>query len=210
MNHTKCWHFFAKINKSSIFELGALLCSNTLNKHQNGILGIERARGLHFLQPQRGCQPAMLLGKGEVRAGNIDYGARNGLWRYKLPLSLEGSSFWLNQGTMTISRFFGCGAGNDPDLSRDFFAQLWAADRKIENSKRKRSRKIVKLGKVVYAKHPSFHHPIGRWFLGATVAEEKSYDHGETALKQPPPSQFVSGFLRPASSDEVSLDFDCC
>ncbi|XP_012090939.1 altered inheritance rate of mitochondria protein 25 isoform X2 [Jatropha curcas] len=81
-----------------------------------------------------------------------------------------GEEWW----RMIFSRGYAHDVENDSQLSRNFLAQFWIADRKMEKSREKRK------------------HKIG----------ERSNGHGRTVLNQPPPSQSVSGYLEPASPEE--------
>lgn len=125
------------------------------------------------------------------------------LERVKYRLS-PTSSLWLKQGRMSASRGYAHGLENDPHLSRYFLAQLWIAERKLEKT-RKKSRRNGCYGNMPHNRHRWFLNPTGRQFSDGTWTEERSCDHGETVLKQPPPSQSVSGFLKPSSPEEVSL-----
>ncbi|KAK4835944.1 hypothetical protein QYF36_016686 [Acer negundo] len=99
------------------------------------------------------------------------------------------------------------GSDTDGELSRDFLAKLWVADRKMERSRGKRRTKR----KAVKSKNPpadSFNDSglLGRWFSGSAVREEKPYyDQGKPILQQPPVSESVSGCLEPASKEEVQV-----
>ncbi|KAJ0078837.1 hypothetical protein Patl1_24575 [Pistacia atlantica] len=72
--------------------------------------------------------------------------------------------------------------GNAVQLDRDFLAQFWIADNKLEK-------------------------PRGRWFSGSAVPEENPYEQGKPVLRQPPVSQPVTGFLEPGSPEECECSF---
>ncbi|XP_058002515.1 phospholipid scramblase family protein C343.06c-like [Hevea brasiliensis] len=215
MSWIKRYRFFAKCNKITVSDLGVSLFSK---HHQYGIPSIEMARSIYCLQPQRGWLPAE---KNDLWAADVDPQqrlilARNVLSKYGLSPSFERSSVGLKKGRMSASRGFAHDVENDPHLIRDFLVQLWIADRKMEKSRKKRRRKMAKYdnygnemakydnyGNVAYNQYRSFLHSIGRLFSGGTSTEERSYDHGKRVLKQPPPSQYVSGLLKPASPEEA-------
>ncbi|KAK9271737.1 hypothetical protein L1049_002100 [Liquidambar formosana] len=102
-----------------------------------------------ILHPQRGSAPTTLLQQ-------VGFGAK--------------------LSAMTLSRSFGQGGQNDPQLDRDFLVQLWIADRKMQSSREKRKPR-----------------------------NEKYNEHVKPVLKQPPLSQSVTGFLEPASNEEVQV-----
>ncbi|KAJ0014016.1 hypothetical protein Pint_21590 [Pistacia integerrima] len=106
------------------------------------------------------------------------------------------------ENSVQLKRFFGS-SGNGAQLDRDFLAQLWIADKKLEKSREKRRRKVVKsknYGEPVYDARPQ-----GRWFSGSAVPEENPYEQGKSVLRQPPVSQSVTGFLEPSSLEEVQV-----
>lgn len=200
MSWIKRCRFFAEANK---FTLSSDHGVSWFSKHQNGIPSIGRARSLHCLQLQRGWLPAENDG---LWAADVDSLQRlilgsNMLVKYRLSPT---SSLWLKQGRMSASRGYAHGLENDPHLSRYFLAQLWIAERKLEKT-RKKSRRNGCYGNMPHNRHRWFLNPTGRQFSDGTWTEERSCDHGETVLKQPPPSQSVSGFLKPSSPEEVSL-----
>lgn len=115
--------------------------------------------------------------------------ARNVIWRFK------GNSMWSKQNPVSLSRQFGhkAGTGRDPDLNRDFLVQLWVADRKMENSKRKRRGKAVK-----YSKQTPYHYSSYGWY-------PDTFANAADPFGQPPLSQSISGFLKPESPEEVNF-----
>lgn len=100
-------------------------------------------------------------------------------------------------------RYFGHNVQSDAQLNRDFLAQLWISDRKMEKSREKRRRRFVKNKNSDESMFDS--RPFGRWFSGAAVTEEKPFDKAKPTLHQPPVSQAISGLLKPASPEEVNL-----
>lgn len=133
---------------------------------------------------------------------------RNVAWRSKLPCCSEGSFLSSNLSAINIARQFSQNSSGDPHIDRDFLVQLWVADRKAKGSRGKRKRKAVKNGvnsERVDGYGLSSPLPFGRWFSGASVTKEKPYERVKPVLKQPPLSQSVTGFLEPASPEEVKL-----
>lgn len=106
-----------------------------------------------------------------------------------------------------MSRQFGKSVQNDNHLNRDFLVQLWIEDKKLKSSRRKRKQivKHEKHGESVFNSQTSFQLPFGRWFSGASVVVEKSNNKVKPALKQPPLSQSVTGFLEPSSPEEAQV-----
>ncbi|RVX01750.1 hypothetical protein CK203_024359 [Vitis vinifera] len=99
-------------------------------------------------------------------------------------------------------------AGGDPQMDRDFLVQLWVVDRKAKGSRGKRKRKTVKYGadsEIVYGNQLSSQFPFGDGFQVHPVTKEKPSEQEKPVLKQPPLSQSVTGFLEPASPEEVKL-----
>uniref|UniRef100_A0A2P2JED3 Phospholipid scramblase n=2 Tax=Rhizophora mucronata TaxID=61149 RepID=A0A2P2JED3_RHIMU len=203
MNRMKQLRFLAKPNES----MRSL--RNVANKYKDCILRAESAQNLHCLQLQRGYVAAKYLEKDVLWSGDagiqrrLAFG-RNAFWQYKRSSSLAGTWIGLEKDRIAISRQFGHCAANDSHLSRNFLAQLWVADREMNNLRRKGKRKINH-GKAVYDKYPSFQGIIKRLSSGATSTKANSFVDGETVLKQPPFSQFVSGYLKPTSPEEVRV-----
>ena len=184
MNPIKNWHRLAKNSKFT---------QETSKLHASCYLAANR--NLNGLQPQ-----ATLLEQAVL--------ARNVVWRSKLPSCSEGNFLSSNLSAISISRQFGQSARGDPQMDRDFLVQLWVVDRKAKGSRGKRKRKAVKYGahsEIVYGNQLSSQFPFGRWFSGASVTKEKPSEQEKPVLKQPPLSQSVTGFLKPASPEEVKL-----
>lgn len=123
-------------------------------------------------------------------------GARKPVWGFRSWSFFGANSLHSNpSASLIMSRQFGQNAGNDSRLDRDFLARLWVVDGKPEDSKRKGRRKLV------YGRRgaPTYDNRFGRLFSGSSIAEES-----ERVMQQPPPSQSVSGFLKPESPEEVN------
>ncbi|KAL0318322.1 UNVERIFIED_CONTAM: Altered inheritance rate of mitochondria protein 25 [Sesamum angustifolium] len=132
---------------------------------------------------------------------------RNTSWRDKLPCFLRETDL----GCKSTSRRYMHSMQNDPDLSRDFFIRLWNADRKKPKSLAKGRRKVLKSGGngETFVDSRSLFGLLERSFSGASTLNEKAYDKMRSALKQPPPSQSVTGILEPISAEEVKLPVYC-
>ncbi|KZV24161.1 altered inheritance rate of mitochondria protein 25 [Dorcoceras hygrometricum] len=104
---------------------------------------------------------------------------RNMSWNFKLPYrSMEIVSV-PQQHSICTSRQGLPRVEDDLELSRDFFVQLWVADRKKPKSAGKTRR--------------------------ASVAAEKTYYKVNSDRKQPPTSQSATGILEPMSSEEAKV-----
>lgn len=116
---------------------------------------------------------------------------------------LERSLLYRYKGSFFQSKRCFChDVQGDAQLNRDFLVQLWVSDRKRQSSREKR-RRVVKYKNVDESINDP--RPFGRWFSGATVTKEKPLDKSKPILRQPPVSQTISGFLEPASLEEVNL-----
>ncbi|CAK9146581.1 unnamed protein product [Ilex paraguariensis] len=164
-------------------------------KHRNGVSDPENIP-LLSLQPQRG------------NAGETLSFAKSALWIFKLPHCSELRVLGPKPYAVTVSRQYGQGVQACPNLNRDFLVQLWVADKKMKRSRGRRRRKIVNYanhGEAVFGNQPSFQDSLGRWFSATSVTGKESYGQVKQVLKQPPPSQAVTGILEPASMEEVKL-----
>ncbi|CAH9101329.1 unnamed protein product [Cuscuta europaea] len=104
-----------------------------------------------------------------------------------------------------VFRRLGLGANNDPDLSRDFFVQLWVADRKKHKAGAKyrpKSHGVLSHGESGSCSLVSVRGSSVRRLSGVYAAEESSFDDLKPNLRQPPPSQSVGGVLQPSSPEE--------
>ncbi|GMP70843.1 hypothetical protein CsSME_00029517 [Camellia sinensis var. sinensis] len=212
MNWIKGLRLLTNLSKPTgeISKCGASQCSS-VNKHQNGILDAENITPL-CLQQQRGClavnsfqQPS--LGPKDIDLQDTLIVSRNMLGKFELASCIQGNTLRLKRPAVTVSRRYGQSAQDDPKLDRDFLVQLWVADKKQKRSRAKRRGKVVNYannGETVYTNQSSFQPPLGRWFSGTSITEEKSDDHVRPVLKQPPLSQSATGALKPASLEEVS------
>lgn len=98
---------------------------------------------------------------------------------------------------------------DEPWLDRDFFIQLWVVDKKVKKRGAKRRARLAGRkndAEAYYFDEGLSQQPSGRWFSGASTAEadgNPDSDSGRPVLRQPPPSQPVSGILKPTSAEEV-------
>nr|GMC95470.1 altered inheritance rate of mitochondria protein 25 [Ipomoea batatas] len=180
------------------------------NKQMNGILVVEE-NPFFCLKLHRGYASSMLPSQTDPRniylSKSLNSG-RNLLSMVKLSGSVVRNIQGLQHPPMIVSRQFGQGAKNDPYLSRDFFVQLWVADRKMKQSgvkRRPRSHKSLNDGESGSYSQFFSKFPPGRHLSGASAAEEKSFQEAKPNLRQPPPSQSVTGILQPSSPEEVRL-----
>lgn len=213
MNWIKGLRLLTNLSKPTgeISKCGASQCSS-VNKHQNGILDAENITPLS-LQQQRGClavnsfqQPS--LGPKDIDLQDTLIVSRNMLGKFELTSCIQGNTLRLKKPAVTVSRRYGQSAQDDPKLDRDFLVQLWVANKKQKRSRAKRRGKVVNYannGETVYTNQSSFQPPLGRWFSGTSIAEEKADDHVRPVLKQPPLSQSATGALKPASLEEARV-----
>ncbi|KAL7003687.1 hypothetical protein U1Q18_004836 [Sarracenia purpurea var. burkii] len=181
---------------------------SSVKKHQKRILDAEKVTS-HLFQQQRGPnsfqQPN--LGSKHMDLPETLISARNMLGKFDFSYCIEGEILRPRRHAVTISRWYGQSI-QDPKLSRDFLVQLWVADKKMKRPRAKRRHKVVNRanhGETVFDNQSSFQHPFGRWFLGTSITEEKSYDQTKQVLKQPPLSQPATGALKPASVEEARI-----
>ncbi|XP_044466562.1 altered inheritance rate of mitochondria protein 25-like isoform X1 [Mangifera indica] len=176
---------FSKICKT-VEKISAF--SSNVNRQQKGIWNSAKIRVL-----DRGCWEARFL---EQKEGFRATGFTDSTVQGNVLGRFKGNS-------VQLKRFFGSSAGNGGQLDRDFLAQLWIADRKLEKSRDKRRRKVVQsknYGEQVYDAGPQ-----GRWFSGSAVPEENSYEQGKPVLRQPPVSQSITDLFKPACPEEVQV-----
>ncbi|XP_031094883.1 uncharacterized protein LOC115999213 isoform X1 [Ipomoea triloba] len=180
------------------------------NKQMNGILVVEE-NPFFCLKLHRGYASSMLPSQTDPRniylSKSLNSG-RNLLSMVKLSGSVVRNIQGLQHPPMIVSRQFGQGAKNDPYLSRDFFVQLWVADRKMKQSgvkRRPRSHKSLNDGESGSYSQFFSKFPPGRHLSGASAAEEKSFQEAKPNLRQPPPSQSVTGILQPSSPEEAMV-----
>lgn len=213
MNWIKGLRLLTNLSKPTgeISKCGASQCSS-VNRHQNGILDAENITPLS-LQQQRGClavnsfqQPS--LGPKDIDLQGTLIVSRNMLGKFERTSCIQGNTLRLKRPAVTVSRRYGQSAQDDPKLDRDFLVQLWVADKKQKRSRAKRRGKVVNYannGETVYTNQSSFQPPLGRWFSGTSITEEKSDDRVRPVLKQPPLSQSATGALKPASLEEARV-----
>ncbi|XP_019189164.1 PREDICTED: altered inheritance rate of mitochondria protein 25 [Ipomoea nil] len=180
------------------------------NKQMNGILVVEE-NPFFCLKLHRGYASSMLPSQTDPRniylSKSLNSG-RNMLPMVKLSGPVVRNIQGLQHPLMIVSRQFGQSAQNDPDLSRDFFVQLWVADRKMKQSgvkRRPRSHRSLNDGESGSDSQFLSKFPSGRHFSGASAAEEKSFQEAKPNLRQPPPSQSVTGILQPSSPEEAMV-----
>ncbi|XAR71544.1 hypothetical protein NMG60_11017875 [Bertholletia excelsa] len=127
---------------------------------------------------------------------------RNMVGKFQVTHWIKGDAFDLKSYAMNMWRRYGQSTGNDHKLDRDFLAQLWVADQKMQQSKAKRRKAVnnAKHGKA-YIKQNKFPFPVGR----ASVTDAEFDDGGRPVLRQPPLSQSITGLLESASPEEVSV-----
>lgn len=188
MNWAKSLHFFLKNHKSSeaIRKFGYCV-SYTSEYHQYAVSNAGMVRSFGVLQSQRGFLPSTYP---------------------ELPSSAE-NFFVQKRHSRVLSRHLAGNVESDSHLDRNFLVQLWVADRKMRYSSRKRNRKVANFGhrSVPMEDYQSTNNlSLGKFFCGASVAESNSFEEGKrTALKQPPLSQSISGFLQPECPEEVNF-----
>ncbi|OMP00039.1 Scramblase [Corchorus capsularis] len=154
------------------------------------LLKANEIAGKKHLEPLKPCIPLSIqsqrcLGHGGMSSQESLFLGRNLFRRLNLPCSFRGNSPWSKKSGSTYCHY-GSIAKNEPDLTRNFLAELWVADRKILEDIEKRR------GKVNYSN---------------SVEAEESHQHPfeKPALKQPPVSESVSGFLQPTSPEEAQI-----
>lgn len=159
-------------------------------KQQNGILDYEK---MSFLKRAYSDYGGVDISK------RLILQPRNTSWRFKQLHSSEATVLWSKQYAMNFSRQYGQTTENGPSLSRDFLVQLWVADRKLQRSRGKRKRKTVVddgQGKSVYDIQA---------LQQQSGASKKSTKQVKRTLRQPPPSQSVTGLLEPGSPEEARV-----
>ncbi|XP_039016559.1 uncharacterized protein LOC120147188 [Hibiscus syriacus] len=158
---------------------------------------IRAQRCFHHQLSQQEC-----FGHGGMSSQESSMSGRNLFSRLNQPCSFQGNSPWSTQGSPAYCNY-GNIANNEPNLSRNFLAQLWVAERKMTKDLEKRRRKCKHLNYV--GAQESFEHPFEKCFPGSRVKVEESSDRAEPVFKQQPVSQSISGFLRPTSQEEAQI-----
>lgn len=204
MNKTKGFRCLSKLNETAkeISTLGASLHYHVVKKLLYGILDpvklciprIQSQRCLH----RQFSQQEYFGHSGMVSQENLISG-RNMLRRFNLTCLFRENSPWSKQSAASY-----CHYGNKANnLSRNFLAQLWRADRKMLKDIEKRRRKGKHLN--YDGAQESFLRPFRKSFSSSKVTEEESNDRAAPVFKQPPVSQSISGFLQPTSLEEAQI-----
>lgn len=179
--------------------------SFTVNELWDGIF-VATKDSFFQSQSQRGYLSSSLSPTGNPsEAFNYE---RNVPGRAKLPGFVTGLAQGTGPGAIVLSRQYGQRSGDGPDLSREFFVQLWLADEKKQRSgglQKRKLRNTVDQRRTGFGSQTSSQVPFGKWFSGASIPEETSYNEVKPVLKQPPTSQSVTGILEPTSLEEVEL-----
>lgn len=177
--------------------------SSVTNEHWNGIFVFENSSFVHS-QSQRRYLSSLFNQSGNLFKELTFEGNMPG--RVRLPGFVSGIARGAGPGAVVVSRQYGKKSGDGPDLSREFFVQLWLADKRKQRSERKQKRKLRNiLDQRGTGFDTSFQAPSGKWFSGASIPEETSHSKVKPILKQPPTSQSVTGILEPSSLEEVEL-----
>ncbi|XP_031401185.1 phospholipid scramblase family protein C343.06c-like isoform X2 [Punica granatum] len=166
----------------------------------------------NFPQPfSRQIQKATSLWQDGWGFETIEYEKRSFLMRNRsrnigTPCGFEGNLLFSGRTLKTMSHQVGNSTERELHLNRDFFVQLWVSDKKMNEHGGKRRRKQGRqknLGGVSYVDQP-LHRIAERWFSGDSTVRENS-GPSRRVLQQPPPSQSVSGLLKPASPEEARV-----
>ncbi|KAM3394188.1 altered inheritance rate of mitochondria protein 25 [Capsicum galapagoense] len=177
--------------------------SSVTNEHRNGIFVFENSSFVHS-QSQRRYLSSLFNQSGNLFKELTFEGNMPG--RVRLPGFVSGIARGAGPGAVVVSRQYGKKSGDGPDLSREFFVQLWLADKRKQRSERKQKRKLRNiLDQRGTGFDTSFQAPSGKWFSGASIPEETSHSKVKPILKQPPTSQSVTGILEPSSLEEVKV-----
>lgn len=128
------------------------------------------------------------------------------LGKDKLPGFVTGIAQRAGPGSIVVCRQYGQKSGDGPDLSREFFVQLWLADKRKQRPGRKQKRKLRNIVDQIGTGLDTFSQaPFGKYFSGASIPEEISQRKVKPVLKQPPTSQSVTGILEPTSVEEAKV-----
>ncbi|KAK4340584.1 hypothetical protein RND71_039085 [Anisodus tanguticus] len=189
MSWRKSFHCLAKQYKYRSSE------SSVTNEHWNGIFGVKSSSSVQS-QSQRRYISSLLNQSGNLSKALTLEGNMPG--RTKLPGFVTGIAQGAGLGAIVVSRQYGQRSGDGPDLSREFFVQLWLADKRKQRSARKQKRKLRNI-----VDQTSFQAPFGKLF--SSIPEETSYSEVKPVTKQPPTSQSVTGILEPTSLEEAKV-----
>ncbi|CAL1386474.1 unnamed protein product [Linum trigynum] len=186
MNWTKGSHLFLRSsNRSLVSQFGGSnsSCSSALSKDVQS--------------PMRVCpdsaSPFNYSAARHLHSVKGAIVARNVFGRYAMPPETGGNFSRMEvvkHGAEAISyRLKHGAAANNSRLSRNFLAELWVLDKKAEKSAKKRLQ--------------------NNKYRGLRVEDRcfsQSSDHdGTVVLEQPPPSQPLSGYLKPTSPEEAQV-----
>ncbi|KAL1822353.1 hypothetical protein ACET3Z_009131 [Daucus carota] len=143
------------------------------------------------------------VSNGDLDVGKLSVAIKNLKQRFVVSSSHEGKGGNFFRGYSSRS-------GKDPNISRDFLVQLWVDDRKKRKIKQKRkqireSSVNVNDEETVYDNPASLQQVFGKLFSKAFVTDEKTSEPEKPILKQPPPSQRMTGPLKPATSLEAQV-----
>lgn len=114
-------------------------------------------------------------------------------------------SLVLQRSVKTVPDQFGSKDMKESSLDRDYFVQLWVSDKRAKQQTEKRMilRKRNNFGQGIHDDQIPIQHFAERGFSGGSVKEKSLYG-GQ--VQQPPPSQSITGLLKPTSPEEVKLD----
>lgn len=184
-------------------ELSKCGSSNlVMKKLESCVVDVAKVRSF-YCQAQRGCVTG--VSNGDLDVGQLWVAIKNLQKRFVVSLSYEGKGPNFVRGYSSISE-------NDPNISRDFLVQLWVDDRKKRKLKQKRkqireSSVNVNDDETVFDNPASLQQVFGKFFSKAFVTDEKPNEPEKPIVKQPPPSQRMTGPLKPATSLEVGSDY---
>ncbi|KAF8008826.1 hypothetical protein BT93_K2468 [Corymbia citriodora subsp. variegata] len=173
-------------------------------KHGNGIrqssLFTERFLVRHLCQLRSGCAiaaPQLHRAVSDEYPKSLDL-TGNASGGFTVAPGLRASSLFLGRTVNTSSRQVRGTTSDESRVDRDFFVQQWVADKKkMKNLQRKgraRSVKRESYGQVAYGADRD---------ASERLSGDKESGSGGTVLKQPPTSQSVTGYLKPASPEEA-------
>lgn len=175
-------------------------------KNGNGIrqssLVAERFLLRHLGQLRSGCAIGALQLHRDVVSGECPKSlglTGNVSGGFAVVRGLQASSLLLGRNVCTSARPVRGTTSDESRVDRDFFVRQWVADKKkMKNLRDKGRAKLVKqesYGQVAYGADRD---ASERSSLGDTEPGS-----GGTVLKQPPTSQAVTGYLKPASPEEA-------
>lgn len=170
-------------------------------KYGNGIhqssLVTERFLVRHLCQLRSGC----VIGAHELHRDvpgeypkSLDL-TRNVSGGFTVTRGLQASFLFFGRNINTSSRQVRGTPLDESQVDRDFFVQQWVADKKkMKNLKDKGRARLVKR---------ESHGQVADRQASERLSGDKESGSGGMVLKQPPTSQSVTGYLKPASPEEV-------